>query len=133
MTMQSTVADMLVRIRNAQNMGHKEVAMPLSKLKQSIAVVLQDEGYIKGFGMSDEANPAERQLTVQLKYYQGKPVISELHLVSRPGLRNYCGTGDIPKVKNDYGITIVSTSHGVMTGQKARAAGIGGEVICTVF
>jgi small subunit ribosomal protein S8 len=104
--------------------------MPSSKLKVSVAKVLSDEGYINGFSISEGA---KQELTVDLKYFEGKPVIVELDRVSRPGLRNYAGKAALPTVRGGLGIAIVSTSKGVMTDRAARAAGVGGEVLCTVF
>lgn len=130
MSMQDPLADMLTRIRNAQRVGKASVSMPSSKLKASVAKVLADEGYINGFSV-DQADKAE--LTVELKYFEGKPVIAELDRVSRPGLRNYAGKEALPSVRGGLGIAIVSTSQGVMTDRAARAAGVGGEVLCTVF
>lgn len=130
MSMQDPLADMLTRIRNAQNVGKASVVMPSSKLKISVAKVLADEGYITGFNASEGA---KSELTIELKYFEGKPVIAELDRVSRPGLRNYAGKTAIPKVRAGLGIAIVSTSKGVMTDRAARAAGVGGEVLCTVF
>ncbi|TQV67325.1 30S ribosomal protein S8 [Exilibacterium tricleocarpae] len=130
MSMQDPLADMLTRIRNAQRVGKAEVVMPSSKLKVSVARVLQDEGYISGFSAGEGVKP---ELTVALKYFEGKPVIAELDRVSRPGLRNYAGKNELPSVRGGLGIAIVSTSKGVMTDRAARTAGIGGEVLCTVF
>ncbi len=130
MSMQDPLADMLTRIRNAQRVGKPSVAMPSSKLKKSVAQVLVDEGYISGFSVEEGGKP---QLTVELKYHNGKPVIAELDLVSRPGLRSYAGKTGLPQVRGGLGVAIVSTSKGVMTDRAARAAGIGGEVLCTVF
>ena len=130
MSMQDPLADMLTRIRNAQMVGKTEVVMPSSKLKVSVARVLQDEGYVASFSVSEEV---QSQLTVELKYFEGKPVIAELDRVSRPGLRNYTGKDGIPSVRGGLGVAIVSTSKGVMTDRAARAAGVGGEVLCTVF
>jgi len=104
--------------------------MPASKLKASVAKVLQDEGYIAGFTVSEEVKPS---LTIELKYFEGKPVIEEITRISKPSLRSYVGTNDLPKVRSGLGIAVVSTSKGVMTDRAARAAGIGGEVLCTVF
>lgn len=104
--------------------------MPASKLKASVAKVLQEEGYIAGFSVTDEVKPT---MTVELKYFEGKPVIEEIARISKPGLRQYKGSAAIPKVRSGLGIAIVSTSNGVMTDRAARAAGIGGEVLCTVF
>jgi len=130
MSMQDPLADMLTRIRNAQQVGKAVVTMPSSRLKVSVAKVLSNEGYISGFSVSEGA---KQELTVELKYFEGKPVIAELDRVSRPGLRNYAGKEAIPTVRGGLGIAIVSTSKGVMTDRAARAAGVGGEVLCTVF
>ena len=130
MSMTDPIADMLTRIRNAQMTEHAVVVMPSSKAKIAIAKVLKDEGYIEGFKVSgDEVKP---QLEIALKYYAGRPVIEKIERVSRPGLRIYRNKDDIPRVMNGLGIAIVSTSHGVMTDRKARATGVGGEVICIV-
>lgn len=130
MSMSDPISDMLTRIRNAQRAEKVSVSMPASKLKAAIAKVLKDEGYIEDFAVRD--NEGKAQLDVSLKYYAGRPVIERIERVSRPGLRIYKGTKDIPKVMNGLGITIVSTSKGVMTDRKARAAGVGGEVLCIV-
>ncbi len=130
MSMTDPIADMLTRIRNAQLAEKATVQMPASKVKLAIAKVLKDEGYIEGFGIvGDEAKP---QLEIALKYYAGRPVIEKIERVSKPGLRIYKGKDDIPRVMNGLGIAIVSTSHGVMTDRKARATGVGGEVLCIV-
>ena len=131
MSMQDPVADMLTRIRNAQMAGMPEVAMPASKLKSALAVVLQEEGFVAG--SRNEAVDGKPNLVVELKYYNGKPVIVEIDRVSRPGLRSYVGKDELPKVRGGLGVAIVSTSKGVMTDRAARAAGVGGEVLCTVF
>jgi small subunit ribosomal protein S8 len=130
MSMTDPVADMLVRIRNAQMVGHAEEAMPASKLKASIAEVLKQEGYIEDFALRD--NGPKKELRIGLKYYAGKPVIERLERVSKPGLRVYKGCEDIPKVMNGLGVAILSTSRGVMTDRKARADRLGGEVLCIV-
>ncbi len=130
MSMTDPIADMLTRIRNAQTAGKTRVAMPASKLKAAIAQVLKDEGYIDGFAVKTEAGKSE--IALDLKYYAGSPVIERIDRVSRPGLRIYRGAGDIPTVMNGLGIAIVSTSRGVMTDRKARATGVGGEVLCVV-
>ncbi len=130
MSMQDPLADMLTRIRNAQQVGKASVTMPSSKLKVNVANVLSNEGYISGFSVSEGV---KQELTVELKYFEGKPVIAEIDRVSRPGLRNYAGKEAIPTVRAGLGIAIVSTSKGVMTDRAARAAGVGGEVLCTVF
>ena len=130
MSMSDPIADMLTRIRNAQAVDKSVVKMPSSKLKTAIAQVLKDEGYIDGFAVHTEGGKAE--LEIALKYYAGKPVIERIERVSRPGLRIYKGRDAIPQVMNGLGVAIVSTSRGVMTDRKARAAGVGGEVICIV-
>jgi small subunit ribosomal protein S8 len=133
MSMSDPISDMLTRIRNAQLVGHTEVAMPASKLKASIAQVLKDEGYIEDFAVRDRKDGgAKKELAIGLKYYAGRPVIERLERVSKPGLRVYKGRNDIPKVLNGLGVAILSTSRGVMTDRKARADGVGGEVICFV-
>jgi small subunit ribosomal protein S8 len=130
MSMTDPIADMFVRIRNAQMVGHTEVAMPASKLKASIAEVLKQEGYIEDFALRD--NGVKKELRIGLKYYAGKPVIERLERVSKPGLRVYKGCEDIPKVMNGLGVAILSTSRGVMTDRKARADRLGGELLCIV-
>ena len=131
MSMQDPLADMLTRIRNAQMAGKTRVVMPGSKLKTALARVLQEEGYITGYEARVEG--VKPRLALQLKYCQGKPVIAQIDRVSRPGLRRYSGKGELPKVRGGLGVAIVSTSRGVMTERAARAAGVGGEVLCTVF
>ena len=130
MSMNDPIADMLTRIRNAQQAEKESVSMPSSKLKVAIAQVLKDEGYIDDFAVRGESSKPE--LEVSLKYYAGQPVIERIERVSRPGLRIYRGAGDLPKVMNGLGVAIVSTSRGVMTDRKARATGVGGEVLCIV-
>lgn len=130
MSMSDPIADMLTRIRNAQSVNKLTVAMPASKLKSAIANVLKDEGYIEDFAV--QANDGKPVLNISLKYYAGRPVIEKIERVSKPGLRIYKGSQNIPKVMNGLGVTIVSTSKGVMTDRKAQAAGIGGEVLCIV-
>mgnify|MGYP000291143996 FL=1 len=130
MSMQDTLADMLTRIRNAQGAGKATVAMPSSKVKVSVAEVLKNEGYIADFAIDGDVKST---LSIDLKYYEGKPVIERLVRVSRPGLRTYKSSTELPKVEAGLGIAIISTSKGIMTDRAARAAGIGGEVICTVF
>lgn len=130
MSMQDPLADMLTRIRNAQMVGKTDVAMPSSKLKVSVAQVLKDEGFVAGYSVSEGA---KAELNIELKYFEGKPVIAELDRISRPGLRNYANKNSLPSVRGGLGIAIVSTSQGVMTDRAARAAGVGGEVLCTVF
>jgi small subunit ribosomal protein S8 len=129
MSMSDPIADMLTRIRNAQMTEKTTCEMPSSKVKVAIARVLKDEGYIDGFKVAGEHKPV---LEIALKYYAGRPVIEKIERVSKPGLRIYKAKDDIPPVMNGLGIAIVSTSHGVMTDRKARATGIGGEVLCIV-
>lgn len=131
MSMQDPIADMLTRIRNGQMASKTSVSMPASKLKLAIANVLADEGYILGADVSEEG--AKRTLTIDLKYYEGRPVIEEIQRASRPSLRKYVGKDDVPTVRGGLGVSIVSTSRGVMSDRAARKAGIGGEVLCTVF
>ena len=129
MSMSDPIADMLTRIRNGQAATKAEVAMPASNMKQSIAKVLKDEGYISDYSVSEDAKP---EMSVSLKYYDGKPVIEKIQRISRPGLRVYKNKDELPKVLNGLGIVIISTSTGMMTDRAARAAGIGGELICSV-
>jgi small subunit ribosomal protein S8 len=128
--MSDPISDMLTRIRNAQMAEKTSVVMPSSKLKVAIAEVLKDEGYVDGFSVI--ALGGKSTLEIGLKYYGGRPVIENIQRISRPGLRVYKGSEDIPKVMNGLGIAIVSTSKGLMTDRKARANGIGGEVLCVV-
>ena len=130
MSMSDPIADMLTRLRNAQQVNKTSVSMPSSKLKAAIAAVLKDEGYIEDFRIvGDQAKPV---LEITLKYYAGRPVIERIERVSRPGLRVYKGATAIPKVQNGLGVAIVTTPKGVMTDRKARATGVGGEVLCYV-
>ncbi len=131
MSMQDPLSDMLTRIRNAQLAGKSKVEMPGSKLKAAVAQVLKEEGYINGFLASDDSG--KPRLAIQLKYFQGKPVIAEIDRVSRPGLRRYSAKDELPSVRAGLGVAIISTSRGIMTDRAARAAGVGGEVLCTVF
>jgi len=128
--MSDPVADMLTRMRNAQLSEKQSVVIPASKLKAAIATVLKDEGYIEGFAVRE--NEGKPLLEISLKYYAGRPVIEKIERISRPGLRMYKPSRDIPKVMNGLGIAIVSTSKGVMTDRKARGLGVGGEVLCIV-
>jgi small subunit ribosomal protein S8 len=130
MSMSDPIADMLTRIRNAQSVEKAKVTMPSSKLKVAIAQVLKDEGYIDGFSVRTEGGKSE--LDIALKYYAGRPVIERIERVSRPGLRIYKGRNEIPQVMNGLGVAIVTTPKGVMTDRKARASGVGGEVLCYV-
>ena len=130
MSMSDPIADMLTRIRNAQLAQKNSVAMPASKLKAAIAAVLKDEGYIDDFAVRDAEGKSH--LDIALKYYAGRPVIERIERISRPGLRVYKGSGDLPRVMNGLGIAIVSTPKGVMTDRRARATNVGGEVLCIV-
>jgi len=130
MSMNDPISDMLTRIRNAQAVAKVQVSMPSSKMKVAIAKVLKDEGYIADYSASEQDKKVT--LSLDLKYYDGKPVIGSIDRYSRPGLRAYRGKGDLPRVMGGFGIAIVSTSAGVMTDRAARAAGHGGEVICFV-
>jgi small subunit ribosomal protein S8 len=129
MSLQDPIADMLTRVRNAQKANKVSVEMPASKQKARIAAVLKDQGYISDFKVSEDNL---KQLIIELKYYQGKPVIEEVRRISRPGLRIFKSKDDLPSINGGLGIAIISTSKGVMTDSQARAAGFGGEVICSV-
>lgn len=131
MSMQDPISDMLTRLRNAQMAGKKSVEMPGSKLKAAVANVLKEEGYIASFEVDNST--AKPRLFIELKYFDGKPVIAEIERVSRPSLRRYAGKGELPQIRGGLGVAIVSTSRGVMTDRAARAAGVGGEILCTVF
>ncbi|PIE44652.1 MAG: 30S ribosomal protein S8 [Gammaproteobacteria bacterium] len=124
------IADMLTRIRNAQMVGKATVSMRASKVKAAIASVLKEEGYITDF---EKADGPKAQLTIKLKYFQGRAVIEQINRVSRPGLRIYKPKDELPTVKGGLGIAVVSTSKGVMTGKNAEAQGLGGEVLCEVY
>jgi len=128
--MQDPIADMLTRIRNAQAARIQDIEMPCSQTKIAMAKVLKEEGYITDYSVNDQSKP---QLCIELKYFEGRPVIEEIQRVSRPGLRQYKGKDDIPVVRGGLGIIILSTNKGLMTDRAARAAGIGGELICSVF
>jgi len=128
--MQDPIADMLARIRNAQMARHQSVVMPSSKVKVAICEVLKAEGYVAGYSIEGAPKP---ELTIELKYYKGRPVIESLHRISRPGLRVYSDRDELPSVQGGLGVSIVSTDKGVMTDRAARKAGIGGEVLCTVY
>ncbi len=130
MTMTDPISDMLTRIRNGQKARKVSVSMPASKAKEAVANVLKDEGYITGYSTDGEG--AEKSLSVELKYFEGVPVIESIQRASRPGLRIYRGTEGLPKVLGGLGVAIVSTSAGVMSDRQAREKGIGGEVICIV-
>lgn len=129
MSMQDTLADMLTRIRNAQMARKTQVQVPASKAKQAVLNVLKDEGYIGGFSVEGDKKPI---ITIDLKYFEGQPVIEKIARVSRPGLRVYKQAGDIPKVKDGLGVMIVSTNQGIISDRAARKANVGGELICEV-
>ena len=130
--MNDPIGDMLTRIRNAQSRGKNEVLTPASKLRAWVLDVLKDEGYIRGYEArtNDAGHP---ELRIELKYFEGTPVIREIKRVSKPGRRVYMGVKDLPQVRQGLGVSIVSTPRGVMSDAHARAANVGGEVLCTVF
>lgn len=130
MTMQDPLADMLTRVRNAQQAKISELSMPSSKIKVGVAKVLKDEGYIAEYSVTEGVKP---ELNISLKYYEGKAVIEEIKRISRPGLRQYKSSKDIPLIKGGLGIVILSTNQGVVSDRAARASGIGGELLCSVF
>jgi small subunit ribosomal protein S8 len=131
MSMSDPIADLLTRIRNAQMAGLASVECPSSKIKSAILDVFKQEGYIAGYIISSDV--VKPMLSIELKYYNGRPVIEEIHRGSTPGLRMYKGSEELPKVRAGLGVAVISTNKGVMTDKSARAAGIGGEVLCTVF
>ena len=130
MSMSDPIADMLTRIRNALQRGQREVRLPASKLKLAIAGLLKQEGYINDFRADDEAGKS--MLVIELKYFEGRPVIDAMRRISRPGLRNYRSADSLPSIMGGLGIAIVSTSRGLMTDKAARRQGLGGEVLCSV-
>ncbi|MBW7922023.1 MAG: 30S ribosomal protein S8 [Rubellimicrobium sp.] len=130
--MNDPIADMLTRIRNAQGRHKSSVSTPASKLRAWVLDVLKDEGYIRGYGQGTDSN-GHPTLEIELKYHDGAPVIRELKRVSRPGRRVYMGVSDLPQVRGGLGVSIISTPRGVMSDAHARAANVGGEVLCTVF
>ena len=132
MTMSDPLGDMLTRIRNGQRAMKSSVVSPASRLRANVLGVLQREGYIRGFSMA-EMDPGIRELTIELKYYEGVPVINEIRRVSKPGCRVYSGIKDLSPVYNGLGISILSTPQGVMSDGEARAANVGGEVLCSVI
>ena len=131
MSMSDPIADMLTRMRNGSRAQKANVRMPASRSKVAIAEALKDEGYISGFSVDGEG--VSRVLDVELKYFQGDPVIEEIKRISRPSCRIYASKDDLPSIKNGLGIALVSTSKGLLTDKSARQAGVGGEIICTVF
>ena len=130
MSMQDPVSDLLTRIRNAQTMGIREVALPHSNIKNEILRVLKEEGFIESYDSTVEG--VKKTLQVKLKYYQGRPVIERIQRVSKPALRIYRPCRELPKVRGGLGIAIISTPKGVMTDKSARSQNVGGEVLCTV-
>ena len=130
MSMQDPIADLLTRIRNAQRAHHETVSLPSSTLKTAICNVLRDEGYIGDYQVTEGSKPS---LSISLRYVDGEPVIADIDRVSRPGLRIYEPCDNLPEVRGGLGIAVVSTNLGVMTDRAARRAGVGGEVLCTVF
>ena len=130
MSMSDPIADMLTRIRNGHAVRSVSVSMPSSGVKEAVGRVLQEEGFIDGYTVTEENG--KKTLAVALRYFEGSPVINQLQRVSRPGKRVYCHSSDIPSVNNGLGVVVVSTSKGVMTGSQAKASGTGGELICTV-
>ncbi len=131
MSMSDPIADMLTRIRNGLHAEKAEISMPASRTKASIAEVLKNEGFIKSYKTAGEG--ATKTLDIELKYFQGAPVIEEIHRISKPGRRVYAGSTEIPKVRDGLGVALVSTSRGIMTDKTARETGVGGEILCTVF
>ena len=125
--MTDPIADMLTRIRNAHLALHKEVRVPRSKMKEAIAAILKQEGYVEDVAVADG------DIAIQLKYHKGKPAISGLKRISKPGRRLFVGTGQIPRVQNGLGICILSTSRGVLDGQAAQAERAGGELLCEIW
>jgi len=129
--MSDPIADMLTRIRNGLHAQKADVSMPASRTKTSIAEVLKQEGYILGYKEAGEG--VKKSLEIQLKYFQGQPVIEELDRVSKPGCRVYANSKNVPQVRDGLGVALVSTSKGIMTDKAARESGVGGEILCTVF
>ncbi len=130
MSLSDPLGDMLTRIRNGQSAQKSAIASPASKLRRNVLEVLKREGYIRGFSQSDEGH---KELSIELKYHNGEPVIKELRRVSKPGRRVYSGVKDLPRIYNGLGIAILSTPRGVMSDAEAREAHVGGEILCTVF
>lgn len=131
MPVTDTIGDFLTRVRNGQRAKHKTVDSPASKMKEAIASILKEQGYITDYERVNDG--VQGTLRVKLRYYNGAPAIREIKRISRPGIRKYAGAGDIPRVYNGLGIAIVSTSHGLMTDKQARLKNVGGEVLCTVW
>ncbi len=131
MSMQDPIADMLTRLRNAGMAGLREAAMPSSKEKEAIAAVFKQEGYIKDYSVTEDG--VKKTLVVELKYYNGKPVIEGLERISKPSRRMHCGSGGIPRVRNGLGTVVLSTPHGIMSGAQAAKENVGGEIICYIW
>ncbi len=131
MPVTDTIGDFLTRVRNGQRAKHKTVDSPASKMKEAIASILKEQGYITDYERVNDG--VQGTLRVKLRYYNGAPAIREIKRISRPGIRKYSGADDIPRVYNGLGIAIVSTSHGLMTDKQARLKNVGGEVLCTVW
>jgi len=129
--MTDPISDLLTRIRNAHTAGHQQVKVPASQMKVEIVRILKSEGYIDDFAVDED--PKQGTIQVELRYVDGRKAVTGLERVSRPGRRVYCGKNEIPRVLNGLGITILSTSKGVMTGSSCRDAGVGGEVLCNVW
>jgi len=132
MNVTDPIGDMLTRIRNAQQRGKPKVASPSSRLRERVLEVLQSEGYIRGFAVTERAT-GQAELEVELKYFDGEPGIREIKRVSKPGRRVYASVGELPTIYNGLGVAIMSTSKGVMSDSQARENNVGGEVLCTVF
>lgn len=132
MSMNDPLSDLLTRIRNGQRVNKETVSTPASKMRQRVLDVLEREGFIRGYNRVDDAT-GKPQITIELKYHEGSPVISEIRRISKPGLRVYSSVAELPRVRNGLGISIVSTPKGVLSDEEARAENVGGEVICTVF
>ena len=130
MSMQDPIADLFSRINNAQARGKPSVAVPSSKKKINLVTLLKDKGYIDSFKVTDSSKPI---IEIKLKYFQGAPVIKELKRISKPGLRNYANKKEIPEIMGGLGIAVISTNKGLMTDQEAKEAGLGGEIICSIF
>jgi len=132
MSMQDPIADMLTRIRNAQAVNETKISLPSSRLKKSMLKILQQEGYINNFDVVDDSENNKSTISVELRYYNGKPVINKIKRISKPSLRVYKGAAEMPTVASGMGVVIVSTSEGVMTGSAAKSMKLGGEILCSV-
>ncbi len=132
MSMSDPISDMITRIRNGQRVNKSQVESPASKLRESVLAVLEQEGYIRGYEVLED-RPGMKKIRVELKYFNERPVIQEIKRVSKPGCRVYASVNNLPKVYNGLGMSVLSTSKGVMSDNDARNANIGGEVLCSVF